>query len=36
MYYPPFGRILLVNASSKKENSLKNFMKSIKGEYGKN
>ena len=35
MYYPPFGRILLVNASSKNENSLKNFMKSIKGEMEK-
>lgn len=35
MYYPPFGRILLVNASSKNENSLKNFMKSIKDEMEK-
>ncbi|MCR1951485.1 primosomal protein N' [Clostridium sp. DSM 100503] len=32
MYYPPFGKILLVNVSSKNENSLKDFMKLIKGE----
>ena len=32
MYYPPFGRILLVNASSKNENSLKNFMNILKNE----
>lgn len=32
MYYPPFGRILLVNVSSKNENSLKNFMNTLKNE----
>ena len=32
MYYPPFGRILLLNASSKNENSLKNFMNLLKNE----
>ena len=32
MYYPPFGRILLLNASSKNENSLKNFMNLLKDE----
>jgi primosomal protein N' (replication factor Y) (superfamily II helicase) len=32
MYYPPFGRILLVNVSSKNENSLKNFMNDLKNE----
>ncbi|WP_235829611.1 primosomal protein N' [Clostridium nigeriense] len=32
MYYPPFGKILLINASSKNENSLKNFMNTLKNE----
>ena len=32
MYYPPFGRILLINASSKNENSLKKFMIDLKNE----
>lgn len=35
MYYPPFGRILLVNASSKNENALKSFMSLLKKELTK-
>ena len=35
MYYPPFGRILLVNASSKNENALKSFMNLLKNELSK-
>lgn len=35
MYYPPFGRILLVNTSSKNENSLKAFMSLLKKELSK-
>ena len=33
MYYPPFGRILLVNASSKNENALKSFMNLLKDKF---
>lgn len=29
MYYPPFGKILLINGLSKNEESLKNFMKKV-------
>lgn len=32
MYYPPFGKILLINVSSKNENLLKNFMNTLKQE----
>ena len=32
MYYPPFGKILLINASSKNESLLKNFMNTLKQE----
>lgn len=35
MYYPPFGRILLVNVSSKNENALKSFMNLLKKELSK-
>ncbi len=35
MYYPPFGRILLVNVSSKNENALKSFMNLLKNELSK-
>lgn len=35
MYYPPFGRILLVNVSSKNENALKSFMNLLKKELTK-
>lgn len=34
MYYPPFGKILLVNASSRNEVSLKNFMNNLRDELG--
>ena len=32
MYYPPFGKILLINGISKNENLLKSFMKSLREE----
>lgn len=32
MYYPPFGKILLINVSSKNEILLKNFMNTLKQE----
>lgn len=32
MYYPPFGKILLINAISKNENLLKSFMKNLREE----
>lgn len=32
MYYPPFGKILLINAISKNENLLKGFMKNLREE----
>ena len=35
MYYPPFGRILLVNVSSKNEKALKSFMNLLKNELSK-
>ena len=35
MYYPPFGRILLINVSSKNENALKSFMNLLKKELSK-
>ncbi|WP_411170489.1 primosomal protein N' [Clostridium sp. MB05] len=35
MYYPPFGRILLLNGSSKNEKSLKEFMNILKNDLEK-
>ncbi|GAB6169999.1 primosomal protein N' [Clostridium carnis] len=35
MYYPPFGKILLVNGISKNEDSLKSFMKTLALEFEK-
>ncbi|MDV4151223.1 primosomal protein N' [Clostridium sp. AL.422] len=35
MYYPPFGRILLINASSKNERALKSFMNLLREELSK-
>ncbi|MBQ6820140.1 MAG: primosomal protein N' [Clostridium sp.] len=35
MHYPPFSKILLINVTSKNENSLKLFMEKLKNEFNK-